>query len=181
MCQHTKLVCFSFLSFLFMCMCMGFHVCICLFFCVWVHTHGPGCGGLVLISGIFLRCCSTLFTEAGSLSLTQSSPVELVSLASSLWNPYLFLPKLELQVAFHTHLTLIMSCEDLNSGPLMHATSPVAAEPSPHPLSSLMRKRCRETHTKFYLPSLHIFLIFGGRQIVGTGGSENHVVIHVVN
>lgn len=149
---HQTCVC-VFLSSppLFMCICMGFHVCICLFFCVWVHMHVPRCGGLLLISGIFLHCPSTLFIEAGSLSLTPSSPIELVSLASLVWNPYLFLPKLEIQVAFHTHLTLTMSSEDLSSGPLMHATRSVTSEPSLHPLPSLMRKRCGETHTIFFI------------------------------
>lgn len=146
---HQTCVCFPFLSPLFMCMCMGFHVCICMFSCVWVHTHGPGCGGLVLISGTFLHCRSTTYIEAESLSLTQSSPVELVSLASLLWNPYLFLPKQELQVDFHTHLAFTMSSEDLDSGPLMHATSSVTSEPSSHPLLLLMHKRCGETHPFF--------------------------------
>lgn len=81
------------------CVCACFHAwggCTCTWTCMWRPEVDIGYPPL-----------STLLTEAGSLSQTQSLPVWLVPLASSFWGgSCLCLSRLELQASCHVHLHL---------------------------------------------------------------------------
>lgn len=65
-----------------------------------MDMHVRICGSLRLMSGIILNYFFTLFTEAGSFSLTQRSPIWLALLGTLLWgpppHPDLYLQDLEL-------------------------------------------------------------------------------------